>query len=362
MSLKRSSGSTPGIGSELPATPVDALNDLSDVDLVSTAPVDADHLVYDTGTDTEHAISAVDSSGEYNAFYGEAKAWDGDAGSAWQSLNPQNGYVLWFSADLGSAKLVDKIMVGQTDAFRWSDIIKVYYSDNGTAWTWVQTFNGQTSGNMTLELATGSSHRYWKVEEEGSSASEYWRIYEIEFYESGAKWVPVSSIGLIYSANHFDPAGSPSSSAFAWKGTNVLPDENVTIDSIIMYGAVISGATYQGAVMTESGGTVATITKTASRAAASTDVETLSAAFMLRFATPVALTAATEYFIMVGRTDSTDNYSLGIMYPSGRFPFPFAGLGTNTSARIAKAAPAVSDTVDFLTTSSVRLGVLWYYT
>lgn len=172
--------------------------------------------------------------------------------------------------------------------------------------------------------------------------------------------VPSSGTDKMFSWTSNEELASVSSSSFAFKGTAVVPFEDVNIHGLVYNGTIVSAGTYQAAVMTESGGTVATITLSDTRVASAVDATpTITATFLLTFATPVALTAGTEYHLMVGRTDGGDTYGLPIQYPSLLHPFPFGALATNTSARIAKAAPAVSDTVNFVTSAVVRMGALW---
>lgn len=161
----------------------------------------------------------------------------------------------------------------------------------------------------------------------------------------------------IYAFNFNYQTGTTSTSAYAFKGVSTIPHMNVAISHIIMNGTIVSGATYQGAIFTVSGTTVATIelTDTVVASAAQAGGVTMFTAF----ATPIELTAGTEYFIAVGRTDGGDTYALPIVYPSSPVvTFPFAYLGTNESGRIAKAAPAVSDTVNF-NTSTPGFAVMW---
>lgn len=155
------------------------------------------------------------------------------------------------------------------------------------------------------------------------------------------------------------PAVGTNTSAFAWKFTEVTPYYNMKIHGIVFRGTVIDTATYQGAVMTESGGTIATIDKSNSVTADAIDAETTYANLMVLFASPVSLTAGTEYFIGMGRTDSTDTYVFPIKSISTQYSFPFGSVGGGGRAAVAKASPAVSDTVDGLTNGSVDIAVFW---
>ncbi len=151
-----------------------------------------------------------------------------------------------------------------------------------------------------------------------------------------------------------------SGGAFAWKFQEVVPYNNMKIHGIVFQGTVVNAADYQGAVMTESG-TVDTIDKTGSVTADATDAETTWGRVMMLFTTPVSLTAGTEYYIGAGRTDSTDTYAFPTLSDDGpQLSFPFGSVGDNGRRRIAKANPAVSDTVDGWTgVGCLGLGVFW---
>jgi len=151
-----------------------------------------------------------------------------------------------------------------------------------------------------------------------------------------------------------------SGSAFAWKGSAVIPYVDVSIYGYVMVGTVINGATYQAAVMTESGGTIATIEgTTATVVADSIDAESVDGRVMMLFDPPIALTAGTEYYLISGRTDGGDTYGFPIQFHA-RHSWPFGSAPANISMRIAKQTPAVSDTVDLITNANcVRAGILF---
>ena len=150
-----------------------------------------------------------------------------------------------------------------------------------------------------------------------------------------------------------------STSAFPWKGSSVTPNVDIDIHGLVFIGTVISGGDYQGAVITESGGTVATITKSEEVTATALDAEVAEGKMLVQFATPITLSADTTYYLLMGRTDAGDTYSLPSQFPNAEFAFPFGGMVANQSSRIAKQNPAVSDTISFSTPGVVRMGVLW---
>jgi hypothetical protein len=171
--------------------------------------------------------------------------------------------------------------------------------------------------------------------------------------------VASASASTMFSWNRQEEETSVSSSSFAWKGSGVVPQQDVKIHGLVFSGSTTASATYQGAVITASGGTIATIDKTATYDTVAADIDSVDATLMFMFATPITLTAATEYWLMVGRTDSTDTHSLAVQYPGNEYPYPFGGMPTISSKRVAKANPAVSDTLDDSNGASVRIGVIW---
>lgn len=172
--------------------------------------------------------------------------------------------------------------------------------------------------------------------------------------------LPASSPSPMYAENSGELV-SVSGSAFAWKGSNVVPYVATSIHGAVFIGTVIDGATYQAAVVTESGGTIATITKSGSVTADSVDAETQNGRVLMLFDPPVVLTAGSIYYVITGRTDSSDTYALPIQYNGPRHAFPFGSCSTNASLRVAKANPAVSDTINFFAASSTREGLLFSF-
>ena len=171
--------------------------------------------------------------------------------------------------------------------------------------------------------------------------------------------VASASASTMFSWNRNEEETSVSSSSFAWKGSGVVPQQDVIIHALVFSGSTTGSATYQGAVITASGGTIATIDKTATYDTVSADIDSVDATLLLVFSTPIALDLGTEYWLMVGRTDSTDTHNLAVQYPANDYTYPFGGLPTISSKRVAKASPAVSDTLSDLDGAVVRIGVIW---
>jgi hypothetical protein len=157
---------------------------------------------------------------------------------------------------------------------------------------------------------------------------------------------------------------SASGTAFAWKGQRFTPFRAIELHGIGWMGAVVAGATYQAAVVTESGGLIATITKSSTVTLPGTLAGTDRVETWLPFATPVTLLTGTLYYLMVGRTDSTDTTAFGISstsstaVPSVAMP-GFGGTNAGQYPRIAKANPAVGDAIDLTQNAVPAMG--WMY-
>lgn len=174
----------------------------------------------------------------------------------------------------------------------------------------------------------------------------------------------VASVSLITDWNYRNT--SRSNSLFAWKGNEFKPDRTIILYALGYFGTLVAGATYQGAVVTGSGSptfTVATITFTASWTMANPLVTSDGGYIWLEFASPVTLSVGTTYGLMVGRTDGLNNYALPVPFnggTTGHTAVPMQGESHGKAWLIAKAVPAVGDTIDrSVTINSVGMGFRW---
>ncbi len=302
---------------------------------------------------------------------------DGTPATVWHSSVSTAGE--WIQADAGANLTVDKIEF-QLDNNQNNGNVKLEYSLNGTDWTQIgDQFYFARGSTVSRDFGTISA-RYWRLT---SISAVYLSIDEIYMYlrkpipenvmqiasmeptspSVGDVWVnPSAAAAGSVASGAFSwsgATGAASGSAFAWKGTGVIPSANVEISSIFFNGTVTSGATYQGAVVTYSGTTISSITKTLPAVALSTDAETTNGIMMVSFSSPIALSSGVESFRILGRTDSTDTFAFPIQYPNSRGHFPFGGMGATASIRVAKASPAIGDTVDLFATGTARVAVLW---
>ena len=153
-----------------------------------------------------------------------------------------------------------------------------------------------------------------------------------------------------------------STSGYAWKGNRVIPYQDILVYAIGYFGNVVAGASYQAAIITVSGNTIATIQKTATVTIPASASQTNGVTLWLFFDSPITLSAGGTYYLAVGRTDGSDTYALPVPFDSSsadQFNFLPAAQGEQY-IRIAKANPAVGDTV-YLTASThqVSQGLLF---
>lgn len=260
------------------------------------------------------------------------------------------GYLLW--ADVDVSTQADKTIATADGTFDRVDLVSI--NSGGTA---VVTTGAANSDPIAPPVPASSIPlAYVYVPASDTSIVDNQivikRVVMAKSAPGGTTFSAVSTVDWI----------SISGGSFAWKFLKVVPYFNMAIHGIVYEGTVIDAATYQAAVMTESG-TVDTIDKTGSVTTDSIDAETTWGRVMMLFTTPVSLTAGTEYFIGCGRTDSTDTYALPILSKDGsstQYSLPFGSIGNQGRRRIAKANPAVSDTVDAWTgDGTLDVGVLW---
>jgi hypothetical protein len=156
-----------------------------------------------------------------------------------------------------------------------------------------------------------------------------------------------------------------SSSSYAWKGQQFQPFSDVTINSLLYQGGVVSGGTYQGAIITYSGGTIDTVELTSPVVAAYSSTTEL-AQELLSFPTPINLIAGTSYGMLAGRTDQTGTYALPIGDFNGSAASFLPGMpGTHTGTYLVIASTTLSIGTSVSTGSSSHLhtvGAYWEFT
>lgn len=173
----------------------------------------------------------------------------------------------------------------------------------------------------------------------------------------GMRW---GTIPIVLSGSNYEST-TQSTSAYSWKGNLYTPGRNMQVYALQYRGDVVASGVYKAIVGTLSGTTIASIlgesaTFTVSASVSDTDDHRI----WLFFATPVALTADTKYFFMVGRTDGAADYALPVPFNTDA-PAPFdSNDGFAEGIRLAKVTPEVGDTIS-TTADNVSMGWLWSY-
>jgi len=150
-----------------------------------------------------------------------------------------------------------------------------------------------------------------------------------------------------------------SSSEYAFKGNLYTPSRAIHMYALAYYGSVVAEATYAAMIITISGGLIASILATSETVTINAGIaDTADHTIWFRFASPVALSAETEYGFIYGRTDGADNYALPCPFDSDvTAPFD-SDDGIGEGVRIADATPGVGSTVES-STDNVAMGFAW---
>ena len=133
--------------------------------------------------------------------------------------------------------------------------------------------------------------------------------------------------------------GSPSTSAFAFKGAAFIPLEELTINAVRMCMQVIGGATYKAIAVTVNGSNVI-------QTLVSGTARSFPASFngVVTFDLQATFAVNVRAGILVGRTDLSDTYGMPIYSASSQaYFFPSTDLG---GIRLAKKTPATGQTCD----------------
>lgn len=182
----------------------------------------------------------------------------------------------------------------------------------------------------------------------------------------GTNWVNVHIARTLITDWSFRDAQSLSTSSFAWKGNRFTPDVDVDIYALCYFGTIVANGVYQAAVITGTAtpGNVATATKTATYTAGSSPATLLGGHMWLEFATPVTLTAGTQYGLMVGRTDGAGTYQLPVNFNGGTNAgnaVPMVGLSHGTGWRVADAALTIGTAISEAGGNSMACGFRFRY-
>lgn len=138
------------------------------------------------GSTVDDATQANSISGGDYLTYAKEKAFD-NAGNAWICSQAYGGIsgVAYIGQNFGSEKKLVKFTIQQSTNGDWRiSSAKVQYSDNGSAWSDLETFalvNDSAVNTHTLS-AHSQSHAYWRIlaNAEPYSGAARWEVLEVE--------------------------------------------------------------------------------------------------------------------------------------------------------------------------------------
>jgi len=147
-------------------------------------------------------------SGGDDAERVKERAFDDDTGTFWASAQRNGGVsgVAYIGYDRGAGNdiAVARFTIQQYIGDNNIDSVILQYSDNGSAWTSLQTFSLVKDGSFQTKdvTETTSSHRYWRLlaNANPSESQIVWAVKEIEMmeadYTTHTKDIAISSAGV----------------------------------------------------------------------------------------------------------------------------------------------------------------------
>lgn len=158
----------------------------------------------------------------------------------------------------------------------------------------------------------------------------------------------------------FSGSWSVSGGAQNAKATRITPLVNVSISALTadMVSQVV-GATYVAYIITTNG--AGTITAILATSAAITAVTAAAQLLLFNFSSPVALTAGSDYALLIARTNGTTTTALTIYSTSGVTEYTASPVVIKGFASYLSLAPSVGTTANAFSTSlaTYRIGYLW---
>ncbi|WP_433894316.1 glycoside hydrolase family 3 C-terminal domain-containing protein [Streptomyces sp. CA-111067] len=129
--------------------------------------------VDDVGSWTATASSSASGSDQPGNMF------DGDTATRWSSGTPMAGGQ-WITADMGGARMIDRITMDAGNDTDYARGYQVYLSDDGTTWG-DPVAEGTGTGRVTTADFGARQARYLKIVQTGS-ASSWWSVAELNAY------------------------------------------------------------------------------------------------------------------------------------------------------------------------------------
>lgn len=147
----------------------------------------------------------------------------------------------------------------------------------------------------------------------------------------GANWVLSHNPSQFYSGT--------SGSSYAFKGAYLTPQVQMAVTDLMFSAQFTSGGTYRIAFGKADGSDVITEVTLSDPVTAG-----LTGRYMMVFPFAFSMEANQQYFIMLGRTDAGNTFSLSVSFRDG--PSWMAPITNQGGIRLAKVTPAVGDTIN----------------
>ncbi|HMN51130.1 MAG TPA: discoidin domain-containing protein [Xanthobacteraceae bacterium] len=209
------------------------------------------------GSDEATSAFAI-SSGDFDGTHTKGKAFDNTNGTSneWYSQQlsstPVNGNA-WIGQDFGAGNTKDirsvTIKQGYNDANARVSSAKVQYSDNGSAWTDVQTLSLATDTSVqSFSLPSSGARRYWRLLANANTAGGLaWVVDEIEFRGGDT----INNMTLVTATQTADTAPSSIRALLEIEAVDAITlDTDLTVEV-----SRDGGTTWTSAALSECGGT-----------------------------------------------------------------------------------------------------------
>jgi hypothetical protein len=141
----------------------------------------------------------MSASGSTSGFP-PSNANDGNTSSYWESTD--SAFPQWLQADLGSAQTIGSVVLDLPPSSAWAtrtQTLSVQGSTDGSTWTTLvasagYTFNPSTGNTVTINLPSGTSDQYLRLNFTANTGWPAGQVSEFEIF-SGANGASASVLG-----------------------------------------------------------------------------------------------------------------------------------------------------------------------